>query len=177
MPRLPGSLRRLSLNALHCSPLSPPALKCISARAARAQVLLRSAAQLREGDIAASIERLGLHHGATGGAARHTGRATRSKAEVMFAAHWLAAYGDVSLKTLKDALARGHAMGLVDAVFSICYGVDVAVDYDDGYYHDPGAIPRDVRKTERMLLHPAMRYRHDRGTAQGMRRGTAGGTR
>ena len=86
--------------------------------------------------------------------ARHTGMVNRSKAEVMFAAHWLAAYGDVSLKTLKDALARGHAMGLVDAVFSICYGVDVAVDYDDGYYHDPGAIPRDVRKTERMLLHP-----------------------
>ena len=63
MPRLPGSLRRLSLNALHCSPLSPPALRCISARAARAQVLLRSAAQLREGAIAASIKRLGLHEG------------------------------------------------------------------------------------------------------------------
>ena len=93
-------------------------------------------------------------HGATGGAARHTGRVNRSKAEVMFAAHWLAVYGDVSLKTLRDALASGHAMGLVDAVFSTCYGVDVAVEYDDGYCHDPGAIPRDVRKTERMLLHP-----------------------
>jgi hypothetical protein len=63
MPRLPGSPRRLPLNAIHCSPLSPPALKCISARAARAQVLLRSAAQLREGAIAASIKRLGLHEG------------------------------------------------------------------------------------------------------------------
>jgi hypothetical protein len=75
----------------------------------------------------------------------------RSKAEVVFAAHWLSMLGDLSMRTLKDALTRGDEMDRVDAVYSTPGMPAHAVEYDDGFWHGESSVGRDVRKTERML--------------------------
>eukprot|EP00966_Prymnesium_polylepis_P245253 5673521-Prymnesium_polylepis.1 len=76
----------------------------------------------------------------------------RSRAEVVFDAHWLSALGKLSMENLVECLRDGDRAGLVDAGFRFLPGVrSHLLEYDPVFWHDNTQIARDLKKTKRML--------------------------
>ena len=83
---------------------------------------------------------------------KETPMTKRSKAKVYFICHFLACIGLLSLGKLIGVLNNGDTLGLVDVAYDI--GEDnlhLAIEYDDGFYHDENRVEGDRTKTRRLL--------------------------
>ena len=77
----------------------------------------------------------------------------RSRAEVTCLAHLLKAIrGKCTLEMLYEAMRLGDQMFKTDGVIK-CANQTIAYEYDEGTFHRTTDIPRDVRKTEKLLAH------------------------
>ena len=85
----------------------------------------------------------------------------RSHEELVFGAMLLHAIGELTLPMFASCLCKADDMGLVDIVFP---QLNMAMEWDGGYYHDETQIERDTKKTIRLIQENAelivLRIRH-----------------